>query len=42
MPVSPDMAEDLAAAVADLYEGAEQVLIERIRQALADGIDSPT
>ncbi|MFC8832346.1 phage minor capsid protein [Streptomyces griseoincarnatus] len=36
------MAEDLAAAVADLYEGAEQVLIERIRQALVEGIDSPT
>ncbi|MFC5633657.1 phage minor capsid protein [Streptomyces bullii] len=36
------MAEDLAAAVADLYEAAEAVLIERIRRALADGIDSPT
>ncbi|KMS71310.1 capsid protein [Streptomyces leeuwenhoekii] len=41
MPVSPAMAEDLAAAVADLYEAAEGTLIERIRQALAAGIDSP-
>lgn len=41
MPVSPAMAEDLAAAVADLYEAAEGVLIARIRQALAEGIDSP-
>ncbi|WP_318202956.1 phage minor capsid protein [Streptomyces sp. SCL15-4] len=41
MPVSPAMAEDLAAAVADLYEAAEGVLIERVRQALAAGIDSP-
>nr|WP_202549819.1 phage minor capsid protein [Streptomyces sp. SID8352] len=35
------MAEDLAAAVADLYEAAEGVLIERIRRALAEGLDSP-
>ncbi|WP_086705601.1 phage minor capsid protein [Streptomyces antimycoticus] len=41
MPVSPAMAEDLAAAVADLYEAAEGVLIERVRQALAEGINSP-
>lgn len=41
MPVSPAMAEDLAAAVADLYEAAEGVLIEKITQALAQGIDSP-
>ncbi|MFI7315151.1 phage minor capsid protein [Streptomyces hygroscopicus] len=41
MPVSPALAEDLAAAVADLYEAAEGVLIERIRRALAEGIDSP-
>ncbi|WP_267244358.1 phage minor capsid protein [Streptomyces sp. PR69] len=41
MPVSPALAEDLAAAVADLYEAAEAVLIERIRRALAEGIDSP-
>ena len=41
MPVSPELAEDLAAAVADLYEAAEGVLIGRIRRALAEGIDSP-
>ncbi|MEV1079880.1 phage minor capsid protein [Streptomyces sp. NPDC050211] len=41
MPVSPAMAEDLAATVADLYEAAEVTLIERIRQALAEGLDSP-
>lgn len=41
MPVSPALAEDLAAAVADLYEAAEGVLIGKITQALADGIDSP-
>jgi hypothetical protein len=35
------MSADLAAAVADLYEAAEGVLIGRIRQALAEGIDSP-
>jgi hypothetical protein len=42
VPISPDMAEDLAAAVADLYEAAEGVLIGKIRRALAEGIDSPT
>lgn len=41
MPVSPALAEDMAAAVADLYEAAEGVLITRIREALADGLDSP-
>src|SRR5690606_7529151 len=41
MPVSPAMAEDLAAAVADLYEAAEGELIGKIRRALAEGIDSP-
>ncbi|MEU0332221.1 phage minor capsid protein [Streptomyces sp. NPDC006193] len=41
MPVSPAMAEDLAAAVADLYEAAGTVLIEKIREALAEGLDSP-
>ncbi|MCD7440244.1 phage minor capsid protein [Streptomyces lincolnensis] len=41
MPVSPALAEDLAAAVADLYEAAEGTLIDRIRQALAKDIDSP-
>lgn len=41
MPVSPSMAEDLAAAVADLYEAAQGTIITRIRDALAAGINSP-
>ena len=41
MPVSPAMTEALAAAVADLYEAAEGVLIDKIRRALAQGLDSP-
>lgn len=41
MPVSPDMAEDLAAAVSSLYEQAELALIEKVTRALAEGIDSP-
>ncbi|MGW6455516.1 phage minor capsid protein [Streptomyces sp. NPDC055078] len=41
MPVSPDMAEDLATAVARLYEQAELALIEKITQALAEGLESP-
>ncbi|WKD36512.1 phage minor capsid protein [Streptomyces xanthophaeus] len=41
MPVSPAMAEDLAAAVTMLYEDAEIALIEILRKALAEGIDSP-
>lgn len=41
MPVSPDMAEDLAAAVSSLYEQAELVVIEKITTALAEGLDSP-
>ncbi|MEU0671355.1 phage minor capsid protein [Streptomyces sp. NPDC006172] len=41
MPVSPDMAEDLAAAVSTLYEQAELALIERITRALTEGLDSP-
>jgi hypothetical protein len=41
MPVSPDMAEDLAAAVSTLYEQAELAVIERITRALAQGLDSP-
>ncbi|MGW6009702.1 phage minor capsid protein [Streptomyces sp. NPDC055210] len=41
MSVSPELAEDLAAAVADLYEAAEGVLLGKLRQALAEGIDSP-
>lgn len=41
MAVSPAMAEDLAAAITRLYEDAELALIERIRKALVQGIDSP-
>ncbi|MEE4598230.1 phage minor capsid protein [Streptomyces sp. DSM 41524] len=41
MPVSPGMAEDLAAAVSSLYEQAELTLIEKLRRAIAEGIDSP-
>jgi hypothetical protein len=35
------MAEDLAAAITRLYEDAELAIIERLRQALAEGIESP-
>ncbi|WP_247615837.1 phage minor capsid protein [Streptomyces sp. MK37H] len=35
------MAEDLAAAVSSLYEQAELTLIEKLRHAIAEGIDSP-
>lgn len=41
MPVSPAMAEDLAAAVAKLYEDAELAILEKLRAALFQGIDSP-
>lgn len=41
MPVSPAMAEDLAAAVTMLYADAELALIGILRDALAEGIDSP-
>lgn len=41
MPVSPAMAEDLAAAVTRLYEDAELAVIERLRKALAEGLESP-
>ncbi|WP_369778843.1 phage minor capsid protein [Streptomyces sp. R33] len=41
MPVSPAMAEDLAAAITMLYEDAELALITKLREALAEGIDSP-
>lgn len=41
MPVSPAMAEDLAAAITMLYEDAELALIGILRDALAKGIDSP-
>ncbi|MFC9847786.1 phage minor capsid protein [Streptomyces sp. NPDC060223] len=41
MPVSPAMAEDLAAAITTLYADAELSIIERLRKALEEGIDSP-
>lgn len=41
MPVSPAMAEDLARAVATLYEEAELAILDKLRKALAAGIDSP-
>lgn len=41
MPVSPAMAENLAAAVSALYEDAELALIERVTRALVAGLDSP-
>ncbi|MGW0933324.1 phage minor capsid protein [Streptomyces sp. NPDC002644] len=41
MPVSPAMAEDLAAAVAELYDNASLAILEMLRRALAEGIDSP-
>ncbi|MBK3631570.1 capsid protein [Streptomyces sp. MBT97] len=41
MPVSPDMAEGLAAAVSKLYEQAELALIAKVTAALAEGLDSP-
>ncbi|MFJ7070177.1 phage minor capsid protein [Streptomyces sp. NPDC101115] len=41
MPVSPAMAEDLAAAVAKLYEDAEVAILDKLRAALLEGIDSP-
>lgn len=41
MPVSPALAEDLAGAVADLYEAAEGAMLQQIRDALAAGMNSP-
>ncbi|WP_151480632.1 phage minor capsid protein [Streptomyces albicerus] len=41
MPVSPAMAENLAAAVRKLYDDAELTLIDKLRQALEDGLESP-
>ncbi|MCI3271401.1 phage minor capsid protein [Streptomyces cylindrosporus] len=41
MPVSPAMAEDLAAEVALLYEDAEAALLERLAKALEADIESP-
>lgn len=41
MAVSPDMAYDLARKVAELYEDAEDALLDKLQSALAEGIDSP-
>lgn len=41
MPVSPADGEDLARAVASLYEDAEIALLEILSRALASGIESP-
>lgn len=41
MPVSPALAENLAARVRELYEDAQLSLIERITAALEADIDSP-
>lgn len=40
-PVSPSLAENLAADVVELYAGAERVLLARIAKSLAKGIESP-
>lgn len=41
MPVSPALAEDLAAAIGELYASAEVSLIHILRTALAEDIESP-
>ena len=41
MPIHPGMAEDLAGAVSTLYEQAELALIEKVTNALTEGLDSP-
>lgn len=41
MPVSPALAEDLAAEVRRLYDDAETALLERLAAALEAGIGSP-
>lgn len=41
MPVSPADTLDLAAAIRRLYDDAETAIIEKMRRALADGIESP-
>lgn len=42
MPVSPADGEDLARAVAVIYEDAEHALLAIVARALAEGIDSPS
>ncbi|MFD9859749.1 phage minor capsid protein [Streptomyces alboflavus] len=41
MPIHPAMAEDLSAAVRDLYADAEQRLLGIVARQLADGYDAP-
>jgi hypothetical protein len=41
MPVSPSLAENLAADVVELYAEAERVLLARIAKSLAKGLDAP-
>lgn len=41
MPVSSELAADLAQATVDLYTEAEQILLARIAKAIAAGLDSP-
>lgn len=41
MPVSPALAEDLAASVRELYEDAEYALLGHLARALAEDVDSP-
>lgn len=41
MPISPTIAEDLAAGVVEHYAEAERILLARIAKSLAKGIDGP-
>lgn len=41
MPVSPALAENLAAGTVDAYLEAERLLLERIARSLAAGLDAP-
>ncbi|MER5769561.1 phage minor capsid protein [Streptomyces sp. NPDC001985] len=41
MPVSPEMAEGLAREVRDLYDEAENALLEKLAAALAADVESP-
>ena len=41
MPVSPELAADLAATVSGRYADAEQIMLTTIARALAKGIDGP-
>lgn len=41
MPVSPALAESLAAGVAELYADAERLMLARIARSLGQGLDAP-